>query len=173
MERHNYMKYIFTFLSCLICGLVCAETIQHVEYQLPKAAENWVVGNKLESKQGTTLIYIPQGVERQNTEEFFGVNANNLPTHPNDSEAIKLSLTKMFPSMNIDLRVLEMDKNSIMYEWSAQENGVEKIHGWGRAFSNQDGSVVLEYQTKNISKIQQARSVWLQALKDAKQQVHP
>lgn len=164
------MKYLFILLSCLVGGIGFAETIQHVEYHLPKAAENWVMGNKLESKKGTTLIYIPQGVERQNAKEFFGVSANHLPSDPDNSEAIKLGLTKIFPNMKIEFRVLEKDKDSITYEWSAQENSSEKIHGWGRAFSSNEGTVVLDYQTENISNIPQARSIWLQALKEAKQQ---
>lgn len=163
------MKYLFTFLSCLVCGICFAETIQHVEYHLPKAAENWVIGNKLESERGTTIIYIPHGVQRQDTEEFFGVSANRLSSNPNNSEAIKSTLIKMFPHMSIDFHVLEKDKDSVTYEWAAQENGMEKVHGWGRAFSNKDGSVVLGYQTENISQVEQSRSVWLPILKEAKQ----
>jgi len=162
------MKYLLSFLSCLICGISSAETIQHVEYHLPKIAANWVVGNKLENEKGTTLIYIPQRVGTKKAEEFFGVNANLFPSDPNNPEAIKLGLTKMFPNRHINFRVLEQDKNSVIYEWTAQENDVEQIHGWGRAFSNKDGSVLLNYQTENISKVPQARSVWLPALKEAK-----
>ncbi len=162
------MKYLFTLLSCLAFGCAFAETIQHVEYHLPKAAENWVVGNKLESEKGTTIIYIPPGVERQNAKEFFGVNSNCL-TSKNDPASIKVGLARSFPNMNIDFRVLEQDKDSIAYEWSAQENGIEKTHGWGRAFSNKDGSVVLGYYTEDISNVPQARSIWVQALKEARQ----
>lgn len=163
------MKYFFMALSNFVCGLGFAETIQHVEYHLPKAAEDWVIGNKLENEKGTTIIYIPPGVEREEAEEFFGVNTNRLSSNLSNPEAIKLSLTKMFPNLNIDFRVLEKDKDSLTYEWSAQENDQEKIHGWGRAFSNKDGSVVLSYQTDNISKVPEARSVWLPALKEARQ----
>lgn len=164
------MKIFFTIFSCLVCGMGFAETIQHVEYHLPKGAENWVVAHQLENKNGITRIYIPQGIEKQSATEFFGVNANHRPSNFNDSEGIKLGLMKNFSNMNVDFQVLEKDKDSLTYEWSAQENGVEKVHGWGRAFSNNDGSVVISYQTENISGVTQARSIWLPVLKEAKQQ---
>ncbi len=166
------MKIFFVFVSCLFAVSSFAENIQQVKYQLPKAAENWVVHNKLENEKGTTIVYTPKEVEKQEAKEFFGVNANRLSINPNNSEALKLGLTKLFPNMKIDFRILEKDKDSVIYEWSAQENGAQKIHGLGRAFSTKEGSVVLGYQTQNISNIQQARSVWLQALKEAKQEAN-
>ena len=152
-------------LSFFVFGSAYAETIQQVEYHLPKG-ENWVVGKKLENEKGTTIIYLPQGVERQSAKEFFGVNANRLQG-TNDPALIKMGIAKNFPSMNIDFKVLEQDKDSVTYEWSAQENGVEKVHGWGRAFSTKEGTVVLGYQTEDPSKVPHARSSWVQVLKEA------
>lgn len=164
------MKYFFIFLSFLIYGISFAETIQHVEYHLPKAAENWTIGNQFESKKGTMILYIPQNVEKGNAEEFFGVHASPMSSNPENTETIKFSLTQMFPKMLVDFHVLEKDTNSVTYEWSVQDNGVEKFHGWGRAFSHEEGSVLLNYQSKNTSNIPEARSIWLQALKEAKLQ---
>ncbi|MFV0339821.1 MAG: hypothetical protein ACK5MA_04200 [Parachlamydiaceae bacterium] len=160
------MKGLLMLLSFFVFGSAYAETVQQVEYHLPKG-ENWVVGKKLESEKGTTIIYLPQGVEKQNAKEFFGVNANRLQG-TNDPDLIKMGIAKNFPSMKIDFKVLEQDKDSVTYEWSAQENGVEKVHGWGRAFSTKEGTVVLGYQTEDSSKVAQARSTWVQALKEAK-----
>lgn len=157
-----------TLLSGLMSLGAFADTIQNVEYHLPKATENWVVSNKLESQKGTTIVYTPPGVERQKAEEFFAVNANILPSDGNP-ENIKLGLTMNFPNMSIDLQVLEQVPASVTYEWSGQENGSEKIHGWGRAFSNQEGTVSLMYLTRKISEVPQARAIWLPALKEAKQ----
>jgi hypothetical protein len=163
------MKYIFTLLACLIFGSTYAETIQNVTYQLPPAAKNWVVGNKLGNDKEETIIYIPKGTNRQNAQEFFGVNANRLPSDLNDLASIKSELDGTFPNMHIDLYVLEKSKDSLIYEWSAFENGAEKAHGLGRIFSNKDGTVTLLYQTKNIPSLSQARSIWLSALKAAQQ----
>lgn len=163
------MKYFFTLLSCLACGPVFAEMIQNVEYQLPKEAENWVVGNKLEGKRGTTILYIPQGVDRKDTKESFGVNSNTLSTNPKDIQAIKAALIAMFPNADVEFHILEKDDTSVIYEWAIQEGGEEKMHGWGRDFSSPTGSVFLGYQTENISDVPQARSRWLPVLRDAKQ----
>jgi len=162
------MKYIFSFLICFVSECIYSETIQNIEYALPKTAEHWVIVNRLDNENGTTLIYAPPGLERHERKEFFGVNANHRPSDPNDLEAIKSALTKIFPKKSVDFRVLEKDKESVMYEWSVQENGLEKVHGCGRAFSNKEGTVILGYHTEDLSKVSQACLLWLPTLKEAK-----
>lgn len=162
------MKYILTLLCCLLMAPVFAETVGNVEYHLPQVAQEWEIGNKLQSEKGTTLIYIPKSTQRQNAKEFFGVNENNLTSNINDPALLKAGLIKTHPKMKIDLWVLENANDGILYEWSAKENGEEKVRGLGRAFSTKDGTVVLGYQTENISDVANVRSVWLPVLKDAK-----
>lgn len=168
MQIGGCMKYLFTCLTCLICGMGFAETIQDIDYHLPENAKNWVVGNRLENEKSVTIIYIPGGIDRQEVEEFFGVSANHLVSNLNDVEPIKTSLVQMFPTMSIDFRILEKDAGSVLYEWSGKEGGVEKIHGLGRGFSSKEGTVILSYQTDNPSKINETRSTWLASLKEAK-----
>jgi hypothetical protein len=162
------MKHLFALLCLFAFGSACAETIQGVEYHLPKIAESWVVGKKLESEKGTTIIYIPQEVEKRDAKEFFSVNANRLLSK-NDPEAIKAGIAKNFPNMDIEFHVLGQDKDSITYEWSVQRNGIEITHGWGRVFSRQDGTVVLGYHTTDVFNVPQERSTWIQVLKEAQQ----
>lgn len=161
------MKYILIALCCLSMTTVFAEIIGYVEYQLPQVAQEWIIGNKLQNDKGTTLIYIPKGSQKEKAKEFFGVNTNNL-TSTNNPAAIKSALVHMHPNLQVDFQVLENANNAILYEWSAKDKE-EKIHGWGRSFSTKEGTVVLGYQTEDISNIQQARTVWLKTLKEAKQ----
>lgn len=160
--------YILALVSCLIMTSAFAETLQNVEYHLPKVAQDWEIGNKLESEKGITLIYIPKGTRKQTFKEFFGVNINTHSSDPNDTFSLKNALKKLYPHLDINFREIEKTPSSVLYEWSAKENGQEKIYGLGRGFSTQDGSVLLSYQTENISDAARARSIWLLALKDAK-----
>ena len=162
------MKYILTLLSFLLLAPVFSETIGTVEYHLPQVAQEWEIGNVLQSKRGLTLIYIPKDTQRQNAKEFFGVHENNFTSNIDDLASLKAGLTKGYPKMKIDLWILENANNSILYEWAMIENETEKFHGLGRIFSTQDGTVLLLYQTENISDVAKARSVWLPILKDAK-----
>lgn len=158
------MKYLFILFSFFFFSSLSAEIIQNVEYQLPKAAERWVIGNQLENEKGSTIVYTPAGVERQQAKEFFGVNANSLPS---DSSHIKATLATVYPNMKIDFHIVEKTQDGLIYEWGAQENGVEKVHGFGRMFSSDKGTVLLEYQTEEISTISSARSTWLPVLHEA------
>lgn len=162
------MKNLFTILACMMITSAFAETAGNVEYQLPAVAKNWKVGNKMENEKGITVVYIPENVERRSANEFFGVNANHMKSDLNDISGLKDSLSKVYYQMDIDFQVLDKAPDSVLYEWSAKEKGQEKIHGFGRAFSTKDGTVVLGYQTKDISGVPQAKDSWLPALKDAK-----
>lgn len=151
----------------MIFGCVFAEKIQDVEYHLPKVAQDWVIGNKLENDKGTTIIYIPKMTSGIHNEEFFGVSANIYHTDINDFQSIKTALTKMFPNTEVGFIVLEKDASGMIYEWSIQEGDLEKVHGWGRVFAIKEGTVLLNYQTEKTSDIAKARSIWLPVLKEA------
>lgn len=162
------MRKIFTLLSCLFFSCAFAEMIENVEYHLPKVAQDWVVGNKLEGKTGTTILYIPAGIERQHSKEFFGVSSVNRPTDINeDASAIKQGLVKLFPGMDLEIPHYEKSQDGFIYEWFAKQDGSEKIHGWARIFSNKEDTIILGYQTENIADVAQARSIWLPTLKEA------
>jgi hypothetical protein len=145
-----------------------AEIIGGVEYALPtKIADQWKIGCKMESGESTTFIYIPIGATKQNTAEFFGANANKYPSNLENILSFKASLAKQFPHLQVDVEILEKGKDSLLYEWIGREKKQEKIHGWGRAFSIGNGTVVLSYQTEEISKVPNARLDWLPVLKQA------
>jgi hypothetical protein len=163
----SFMKPIFTLFFCLMTMSAFTEVINNIEYHLPESAKEWEMTNKLESKRGTVLIYTPKGVERQNAKEFFGVYTSPTPFDINDASSMKAHMAAMLPGMTVDVQVLEKSHNTFLYEWSAQENTQEKTHGWGHAFGTKEGSALLCYQTENIADLEQARFIWLPALKNA------
>lgn len=162
------MRYLLSLLCFAIITSAFADTIGNVEFHLPESPHGWEIGNKLENEKGTTLIYIPNDSSFKNSKEFFGVNANILSTNINDVSYLEKSLSQMFPNMLIDLWVLEINHNSILYEWAAKDHGQEKIHGLGRAFSTKEGTVGLAYHSENMQEIGKARAIWLPILKEAK-----
>jgi hypothetical protein len=80
---------------------------------------------------------------------------------------IKTGLSQLYPNLKIDSQILEYDNDGVIYEWSAKKDSTEKIHGWGRAFSDKEGTVVLGYQTENIPDVAKMRSIWLPVIKEA------
>lgn len=163
------MKFILALLCCLMMAPLLAEKIGPVEYELPRnLAQQWGVGNKLENEKSKTIIYIPKGTSRQEAKEFFGVNINPYPSDLDNILSFKASLAKQFPDFQVTVDILEKGKNNLLYEWVAKEKGQESIHGWGRVFSIGNGTVVLGYQTEDISHVPEARMDWLPALRQAK-----
>ncbi len=160
------MKYI-VLLGCVFFSFAFAETIQNVDFHLPQAAQDWVIGNKIEGDKGSTVIYIPKGAGKQNAKEFFGVNATRLLSNPNDYSELKMVLGKMYPALKINFEVIEKYPNGLIYEWSGEANGIQKVHGWGRGFSSQEGTVLLGYQTEQLTDLPKTRSIWLPVLRNA------
>ena len=148
--------------------LATTHTVYTADYNLPDLSQSWILGNKVENEKGSTLIYIPKGTTKQNAKEFFGVNVNKMQRNAHDTSSFKKGLSQMFPKMKIDLWELDKSKDDLYYEWSAKDNGQEKVHGWGRAFASKNGTVVIGYLTENINDITRARNAWLPVLKEAR-----
>lgn len=160
------MKFLILFL--VLSSTLMAETIGPVTYKLPKTANPWVVGQKSEDGEGTTIIYVPEGIEKIEAKEFFGVNMNKYPTDVNDLTPLKEGLSAMIPAAKIEVWPLEKSTNDILYEWTATMEGKERLHGWGRGFSYKDGTVLIGYQADNKVDLDYARKTWLPVLKEAK-----
>lgn len=163
------MKKFCLLLCVFLINSLQAEVINHVEYQLPKNGKEWEVFNKLDSGQGgTTLIYAPKGSDKNTTLEFFGVNSNSLPSDPNDTDTFKVALSKLFPTMNIEVSILEKWPNSALYEWTAtdKQNGKKMVYGWTRVFSK-NGTITLNYTTALMDKLEESKATWLPLLKQA------
>lgn len=163
------MRYVLTLLSWLMIFPILGEIIGRVEYQLPPTiAQQWEVVSQMQDEKSTTKIYVPKGTSRQMTQEFFGVNANKYPSNLDNPLAFKASIGKQFPNLEVEVNILEKGKDSLLYEWIAKEQGNERMYGWGRVFSTSNGTVVLNYQTEDLSKVAKARLDWLPVLKQAK-----
>ncbi len=163
------MKKVLTILFSLMAALTFAEAVRHVEFQLPSIAKNWEIGNQFQNEEESAVIYIPKGIKKEDgADEFFAVNSTNAPSDVNDIESIKAGFAKMYPNLNIDFKVIERTPEGVIYEWSVKENGQEKVHGWARAFSGTKGTVLLTYQTVNMTDVEKARTHWLPVLKEAR-----
>lgn len=163
------MKFSLTILCCLTLASAFADRIGNVEFNLPSSvAHEWTIANEMQVENGTTRIYIPQGIPSRKVKEFFAVNANRFHAELHDVSILRDTLTKAYSHMDVDFQVLETTSNSVLCEWSVHDNGEEKIHSWCRAFALPKGTVILAYETENTSEIAQARALWLPILKAAK-----
>ena len=156
---------IAILLSCLISAPAFAQT--GLEYELPASAVNWSVKNQLENENGSMKIFVPQDSEK-NSNEFFGVNVNKFPADLDNTAAFKDGLAAVLPQMDIDVQVVEKHQDSVIYEWSAKQEGAEKMHGWGRVFAVKEGTAALCYQTSELSTLEKSRSDWMPVLQKAK-----
>lgn len=162
------MRYLVSALLCLTTPLL-AESIQNVEFQLPKSQNGWEVGNKMENEQATTVIYQEKGQDKgMMPNGWFGANYSKLKSDPKDTASIENALKNQLPDKKVEFAVLSQDDNSLLYEWGVKDGEKEIMHGWGRGFSTKDGTVVLGYQTINVNHLDSERSNWLPVLKNAK-----
>jgi hypothetical protein len=165
------MVYLTVFLTCLMACPLFAETIANVEYHLPEQAKSWKIGNELQSNsdiKSTTIIYVPESISNDDPKQFFGAHSNNLPLGEINRQSLRKLLQLQYPDQHVDVSILETATHSVLFEFSVKEKGNEKIHGWTRAFSTEEGSVMLSYQTEQVHNTDKLGSMWLEALKDAK-----
>jgi hypothetical protein len=157
----------------LLCFLaifpLTAETIGSVEYRLPKQGKGWkMVGGLGGSNESKTVLYIPANATRDTAREIFGVSTNNLPTGPTEQEDLEQTIKIQYPKQTVCINILDRNAQSVMFEWSVIDGSQEKVHGWTRTFSTLQGTVVMMYQTNDIRGVNQARSIWVKMLSDAK-----
>lgn len=157
-----YLLTLYVFSAA-----VFADPIHFADYNLPDFSKGWSLGNKIENDKETILIFVPKGTTGKNAKEFFGFSILKNVRDATDTTEFKKGLTQMMPKLTIDLWELEKEPNNILYEWTAKENGKEKVHGWGRSFETKEGNMVLGYFTENIHDVSRVRSVWLPVLQKA------
>lgn len=160
------MRYVMATLLCLTAPLL-AESIQNVEFQLPKSEKGWEVGNKMENDQATTVIYKEKGNDHAQ-KGWFGANFSKMKSDPKDAASIENALRNQLPDKKVEFAVLSQDDNSLLYEWGVKDGEKEIMHGWGRGFSTKNGTVVLGYQTINVNHLDTERTHWLPVLQNAK-----
>ncbi len=165
------MKKFLMLAACLFASAVVAEEIGDVEFNLPRSQE-WKVANELEGKTGETksksLVYIPKDATIETTKESFGAVEVDLPSGQVDQESIENMYKLQFPSLKVSVKILDKAPDSVLYEWSLNDEKAEGIHGWTRLFTGDKQTVLLTYQTEDINKVKDKESVWTKVLKDAK-----
>lgn len=165
------MRTILTLLSCFILGSLSAEMIGSIEYHLPNEGKGWKVGDELHSDnlvKSTTLVYIPENTDKATANESFAVHVNNLPSGPADEASLEKPIQLQFPDKKVKVNILDKNEESVLYEWTVADAGQEKVHGWTRGFSKPEETVMLIYLTDQMNQVENARPIWLQALKNAK-----
>lgn len=169
------MRIALMTMVCLFAGQLAAETLGNVEYHLPKQGMAWKQLKELQGSKtvsSSTVIYVPENSSSSTADESFAVHVNKIPTDATDKEALKTGIEKGM-SLTLDnpkatVNQLERSARSALYEWSVSVGGIEKVHGWTRAISTPNETIMLTYQTEQLKKLDIARPVWIQVLKDAK-----
>lgn len=153
------------FASLLFTSLL-ADTIGGVDYTLPNATQYWQLKNQSEEGRSVTFLYVPKGIV--NPTEFFAASSTPQLIDVADLSSLKNSFQKLYPNMTIDIQVLESKKGDVLYEWSGKLQGKETMHGWGRAFHTEDGTVLFTFQSQDVSNVNALRDKWLPVFKGAK-----
>ncbi len=133
-------------LKKLMCAAVlCSaplmgETIGDVEYQIPSSAKEWKVVNQMENPKSSTIIYVPANESKADTQQAFSAHNNNLPSDMKDEatviEGLVKTLEMYYPDMRVQGKVVAKDDNSMLFEWTVEDQGKEKVHGWYRMFGS-------------------------------------
>ncbi len=147
---------------------VSSETLGSVEYHFPTDGQEWVEGNRIEGHEGATVIYVPKGETRHSAGEFTTVSINQYPIDVEEPLAVLYDVLKnQFPYKDITIRILEKDSNSVLYEWAASQSGILSVVGWGRGFTLPERSVLITYQTRDVTHFDSLRRKWIDVLRDA------
>ncbi len=154
------MKYIFALLCCLP---LLADTIGEISYEVPAG---WTMRDKMETEEFATYIYVSQKVLQPDVKEQFKVHANDKPSS-GGVEAMQEVLAQLFSGMKVGVTQLESFEDGFIYEWSVANGNEEIIHGWGRTIASEKGTVILDYDTKNVADLSGVREVWLKVLREA------
>lgn len=152
-------------IGCLAVFSLFADTIGGVDYTLPNATQYWQLKNQTEDGKSVTFLYVPKGV--MNPTEFFAASSTPQIIDVADLASIQNSLKKLYPNMTVEVKTLETKEGDHLYEWSGKLQNEEKMHGWGRAFNTEDGTVLFTYQSQDVSNINALRDKWLPVLKNA------
>lgn len=162
------MKSLYlTLLSALLICSASAGMIGPVEYCLPlEIAGDWCIENKLECRESRKIVYMPNVAP--NGEKYFEACVYKKVMNLDDIPAFKASVGAEYSDMDVTVNILDKAGDSLLYEWIAKDNGQARIHGWGRAFSFPDETVILSYQTDDLSHLEGDRAQWIPVLKDAK-----
>ena len=165
------MLYLLMLLTCVFASPLAAETIGNIEYHLPRLKQGWEIANELQTNkknQSRTVLYIPKNSPSRNgAVEFFGAHTNDLPIGGLDQTSLEKALQPLFPDQQIHVTILESHPTSVLYEWTAKKEKTV-AYGLSRAFSTDQGSAILMYQTENASNFTSQHSSLIQTLKEAK-----
>lgn len=159
----RYLSALVFACSCL--SPLAAARIGDVEYSLDQDVRAWKVGQRFQTSEGETIIYLPPGKKidaPQSWEEVFTVQTSkvkmNLPA--------LLQQDSVYGYGDLDYKILEETPEGVLLEWWTE--GCPSMHAWARCLYSDGGTVCLQYMTMDPSRIDWARQVWEQILRGAK-----
>lgn len=166
----KFLSFSLSIFSLLILAPLAAETIGGVTYTLPADGKKWKIGQEFKSENGTTRIYILDNEEKDNWTESFGVNSNSKPgeTAEEFEKALPKIIESFYPGKEFTYKILDSNSEGILAEWSIKGGPKDSSHSWMRCINKKDGSVCLQYTTRKIDQVEQARKEWMAVLQQAK-----
>lgn len=176
------------FLALALCLVSCTtkmEQVGNVQYQPPKELARW---KKTEMNQAG-LEQTKYSHEKNDVEQMF---ITSHLSHPELDPATKKQLSPLmefnqervdnlqtelknklqtaFPNSEISIRTINMQSNSLFYEWTVRDQeGKVVSHSWERMFSTADGKTSLYYGyfLKGPEAKEPNTTAWIRTLQNA------
>jgi hypothetical protein len=173
------MRHILIGLFCLISCSLAAETIENVEYFLPK--QDWKMVYDMKTDQPVKSVILTYAPSEKPAEHFITMFINQ-PMDLSDQQAVihelELSYERgariRFSEPEATFNILDISPQSALLEYTVKDDDQESddnqeaAHGWMRLLTNQKETITLTYETQEIGKVNELRPIWLKALQEAK-----
>lgn len=160
------MRCLFISLCFLLFGSLSAKMIGNVEYQLPPSEQEWELVNHISDsiEKSSTLIYVSESESNDEYSIVFAAHINAFPLEGTDGASIEEAIQSVFQGQTCTISVLENSEDSFLVEW-ANDN----FYCLSRAFSINNGTVMLQVMTENLDLFNKEKLTWINTLKEAKQ----
>ena len=159
------MRQLIFCLALLTSIQLSADTIGDVEYALP--SKNWKQENAVVPQGSESIVYLDATQANGPPNEFFIAHKNDQPAGSFETAALEKAISFGFPGMTIKVTPLKKNDYDVLYEWTAMQDGKEKMFGMMRVFARQGDTVILQYLTQDPTKKENARKVWVPILEQA------
>jgi hypothetical protein len=178
------MRHLMTFLSACCLSLattfVTAEMIGPIEYSLAGTGKNWKLDTELDHQipGHVTQTYILDNETKEQASETFGTHMSKKQEGYvfNFHEVFPMTRESFIPGKVVDFRLISTDAisntagdpKSLLVEWEFKgTDATNNAHGWTRVFNTDQNVVILQYETKKLDQVDQARKNILPVLENA------
>jgi hypothetical protein len=135
---------------------------------LKDSGKNWrmrtkLEGKKVDGKRAPSVTYVYSTEEDQGESFAAFVGAPDKDFFKRSDESIQATMQKLYPGAKmIDFKVIQRDADSMMIEWTTENisDPDQKAHTWVRSVNSDEGLILLQYTTEDMSKVADSRKVW-------------